>query len=338
MNASLDGTSSPHRRYNPLTGEWVLVSPHRTARPWLGDRERTDRPRAPAYDPECYLCPGNPRVGGVRNPDYRGTLTFRNDFPALLPGVGPIPETIPLLTAEAVAGDCWVICYSHRHDLRLAHMSNDEILTVVDLWADASTELFRQYPVVQVFENNGASMGASNPHPHGQIWALDMLPTHVAREAEQQAMYRSENGADLLSAYQQLERSNRSRVVVETEHWLVVVPFWGVWPFETMVIPSRPVGRIAELDDAERRDLAAALGSLLRSYDALFDSDFPYSMGWHQRPDGVDDGWVLHAHFNPPLLRSATVRKYMVGFEMFGESQRDITAETAAERLRQTIA
>jgi UDPglucose--hexose-1-phosphate uridylyltransferase len=213
-------------------------------------------------------------------------------------------------------------------------MDDGEIATVVDLWADSSTKLFDEHPEVQVFENNGAAMGASNPHPHGQIWAMDALPTHIAREADRQSIHVDEHGQRLLDAYQRLERSDGARTVVETANWLVVVPFWAVWPFETMVLPVRPVGRIAELTSAERQDLAQALGRLLRAYDKLFDVDFPYSMGWHQRPHGIDDSWVLHAHFNPPLLRSATVRKFMVGFEMFGEPQRDITAETAAERLR----
>ncbi len=330
-------TSSPHRRRNPLTGDWVLVSPHRTQRPWLGQVEKAPREERPTYDPGCYLCPGNERAGGARNPAYEHTFVFTNDFPALLPDT---PQESfsphPLLHAAGEAGTCRVLCFSPRHDLTLPEMAVEEIRHVVDAWAEQTEELGRRYRWVQVFENKGALMGASNPHPHGQIWAGDVLPNEAEKEDRQQREYLAAHGLPLLVDYVNLEVEGE-RVVVSEEHWLAVVPFWAVWPFETLLLPRRPVLRLPDLNDAERDSLARILKRLLTRYDNLFQTSFPYSMGWHGAP--IDAGsyphWQLHAHFYPPLLRSATVKKFMVGYEMLAEPQRDITPEQAAARLRE---
>lgn len=339
----------PHRRYNPLTGDWILVSPHRTKRPWKGQVEKLPPEIRPPYDPNCYLCPGNVRAGGDRNPQYESTYVFANDFAALLPDA---PDTSvssassnPLLRAEGQEGDCRVICFSPRHDLTLPEMTVGDVRRVVDVWAEQTEELGRRYRWVQIFENKGAMMGCSNPHPHGQIWAGSALPNEPAKEERQQRVYFEQHGNPLLVAYAEMEADLRERVVVENEHWMAVVPYWAVWPFETLLLPSRHALRLPDLTDVERDTLASVLKRLLTKYDNLFETSFPYSMGWHGAPSppaplprgegrGEGNHWQLHAHFYPPLLRSATVKKFMVGYEMLAEAQRDLTAEQAAGRLR----
>lgn len=325
----------PHRRYNPLLGEWVLVSPHRLKRPWQGQLERISAPERPAYDPTCYLCPGNRRAENERNPDYESTFVFTNDFAALLPDAPDLPLSVhPLLRAEGVRGTCRVVCFSPRHDLTLARMAQREVRAVVDLWAEQVQELSEEYAWVQVFENRGEMMGSSNPHPHGQIWAQSELPTEAKREDDQQREYYDKTGKPLLLELLTVERGSE-RVVLENDHWLALVPFWAVWPFETLLIPKRHITHLPGLQPEERDALSDILRLLLTRYDNLFETSFPYTMGWHGAPSGKDGAhWQLHAHFYPPLLRSATVRKFMVGYELLAEAQRDLTAEGAAARLR----
>jgi len=326
----------PHRRYNPLTGEWVLVSPHRTQRPWRGQVEKPPSKERPAYEPNCYLCPGNTRAGGVRNPEYESTFVFTNDFSALLPDTPSARGEHPLLRYTSQQGTCRVVCFSPRHDLTLPEMALADIRHVIDVWAEQITELGQRYRWVQVFENKGAMMGCSNPHPHGQIWAGDVLPNEPSKEDCEQRAYLKEHGRPLLLDYADLEAERQERIVTENEHWLAVVPYWAVWPFETLLLPRRRILRLPDLDHAQRDALAGILKRLLTKYDNLFEISFPYSMGWHGAPtDGQEHPhWQLHAHFYPPLLRSATVKKFMVGYEMLAEAQRDLTAEQAAERLR----
>jgi UDPglucose--hexose-1-phosphate uridylyltransferase len=329
----------PHRRFNPLTGEWVLVSPQRAERPWQGQVEKRPPEQRPAHDPGCYLCSGNQRAGGAQNPDYTSTFVFTNDFAALLPDEPLAAETgQPLLRAQGLSGTCRVICFSPRHDLTLPEMARADIRQVVDVWAEQTAELGQRYRWVQVFENKGAMMGCSNAHPHGQIWAGDALPNEPAKEEEQQHVYFAEHGRVLLADYAKLELSQEERLVLANDHWLVVVPFWALWPFETLLLPRRRVSRLPDLSADERDSLADILKRLLTRYDNLFETSFPYSMGWHGAPYGGPNGdeqhWQLHAHFYPPLLRSATVKKFMVGYELLAEAQRDLTAEQAATRLR----
>lgn len=338
MNESLLPTM-PHRRLNALTGEWVLVSPQRTARPWQGQLETPQPDQRPTYDPDCYLCPGNQRAGGARNPDYQTTFVFDNDFAALLPGAEPYTlEREGLLVAAAERGICRVICFSPRHDLTLAGMAREDVRRVVDVWAEQYEELgaIPWIRHVQIFENRGAMMGASNPHPHGQIWANESLPNEPAKELARQREHFRERGSCLLCNYLALELAEGTRIVCQNETFIALVPFWAIWPFETLVLPRTHRATISALSDAERDGLADILGQLTRRYDALFQTSFPYSMGFHQQPtDGADYvEWHLHAHFYPPLLRSATVRKFMVGYELLGQPQRDITPESAAARLR----
>ena len=333
----LNPAEQPHRRRNLLTGEFVLVSPQRSRRPWQGERETAPVERLPEYDPGCYLCPGNERSGGVRNPAYTQTFVFRNDFPALLPEEREAPMAgEALLQLAPVRGDCQVLCFSPRHDVTLAQMALPELRRVIDVQAQLLGELGQRWRHVQFFENRGNAMGASSPHPHGQIWASDSLPTIVAREDEQQRRYaRQQAGRPLLLDYAETELRSGERLVCQNEHWLALVPFWAVWPFELMLLPRRHVGQLGALSDAERDALAALLRQVLRRYDGLFGVPFPYSMGWHGAPAGAEAHWQLHAHFLPPLLRSATVRKFMVGYELLAEPQRDLTPEQAAVRLRQ---
>jgi UDPglucose--hexose-1-phosphate uridylyltransferase len=291
----------------------------------------------PAYDPECYLCPGNERAGGLRNPAYENCFVFDNDYPVLLPNLEPHREAPhPLLQTQSVPGVSRVICFSPRHDLTLPEMTCPQIRRVVDTWADQTAQLGKAYRWVQVFENKGQVMGCSNPHPHGQIFAINTLPNEAAKEDKQQRKYFREFGRALLLDYANLEMIAGERVVLATEAWLAVVPFWAAWPFEVILLPRRPVSRLPNLTDTERDDLAAVLKRLLTRYDNLFETSFPYAMGWHGAPFGRGETshWQLHAHFYPPLLRSATVKKFMVGYEMLSEVQRDLTAEQAAERLR----
>ena len=331
----------PHRRLNPLTNEWVLVSPHRATRPWLGQVEKLPAAETPQYDPTCYLCPGNARAGGKKNPPYEGTYVFENDFAALKPGVRRDRVDVKakgLLVAEAEPGVCRVICFSPRHDLTLASMEPRNIEQVVRTWAAQYRELGAMPEInnVQIFENRGATMGASNPHPHCQIWSTASIPEAPAKELTAQQEYLRARGTCLLCDYVQLEREQKLRVVHENEGFIVLVPFWAVWPFEVLLCSRRHFGSFLDFTDQEFTLLSESLKRLTTIYDRVFDVPFPYSMGFHQSPtDGeLHPEWHFHAHFYPPLLRSATVRKFMVGFEMLGTPQRDITPEQAAERLR----
>jgi UDPglucose--hexose-1-phosphate uridylyltransferase len=328
----------PHRRYNPLTGEWITVSPHRTKRPWKGKTEKPPQEDRPRYDPGCYLCPGNERAGGATNPEYEQTFVFTNDFAALLPDTPDVTvNPHPLLKAETQQGTCRVICFSPRHDLTLAEMETSDIRRVIDVWSDQIADLGETYRWVQVFENKGQMMGCSNPHPHGQVWAGSALPNEVQKEEQHQRAYFEAHNVPMLVDYAALEAEERVRILVENDHWLVVVPYWALWPFETLVMPRRHVLRLPDLEDEERDALSEVLQALLIRYDNLFETSFPYSMGWHGAPNGGGSyaHWQLHAHYYPPLLRSATVKKFMVGYEMLAEPQRDLTAEQAAARLRE---
>ncbi|MEW5983262.1 MAG: UDP-glucose--hexose-1-phosphate uridylyltransferase [Acidobacteriota bacterium] len=333
-------TRGPHRRFNPLLNEWVTVSPFRLGRPWQGQVETDDRNDVPPYDPDCYLCPGNLRANSERNPVYERTFAFDNDFPALLPPSGdePVPVDDGLLRWRPQAGRCRVLCFSPRHDLTLARMDVASIRPVVDLWADEVTTLggLDWVRYVQVFENKGAAMGCSNPHPHGQAWASGDVPDIPARKLAAQRAYFERHGRDLVGDYLDRELDEGDRFVCRNDHWVVVVPFWAVWPFETMVAPVRRVADLPSLSAPERDGLADIIRRLCVRYDNLFRCSFPYSMGWHGQPaDGASHPyWRLHAVFCPPLLRSATIRKFLVGYELTAEPQRDLTAEAAAEQLR----
>jgi UDPglucose--hexose-1-phosphate uridylyltransferase len=334
----------PERRLNILTGDWVLVSPHRMSRPWQGSVEPPAAASTPAYDPHCYLCPGNARAGGVRNPDYAGTFVFDNDFPALLAEGGQAQYTPDgLMVAEPESGLCRVICYSPDHGLTMAGMSADAIREVVEVWAQQTAELAARDDIgaMFIFENRGEMMGASNPHPHGQIWATAGVPNELAKEDARQRAWYDAHGEPMLAAYLRRELEEKARVICENDGFVALVPFWAAWPFETMVLPRRSVSGLDKLDAAEREALADILGRLTRTYDAVFNAPFPYTMGFHQRPMDGDDlpspHFTMHAHFYPPLLRSATVRKFMVGFEMLAMPQRDLTPEAAAQRLRDVV-
>ncbi len=330
----------PHRRYNPLTQEWVLVSPHRTDRPWQGQVEDTVVESQPQYDPACYLCPGNSRAGGDRNPDYTSTFVFDNDYAALRPQTpeGKVDEA-GLIVAEPEAGVCRVVCFSPRHDLTISRMSVAEIRPVIDIWVTQYQELGAHSFInwVQIFENRGAMMGASNPHPHCQIWANQNAPNEPAKEALSQSHYNARHQGCLLCDYYALESKSGERLVAENAGFYALVPFWAVWPFEILVVSKRHVTGIDDLSDAERTALADILKQVTSRYDALFKVSFPFTMGFHQRPmDGqAHPEWHLHSHYYPPLLRSATIRKFMVGYELLGMPQRDITPELAAKRLRE---
>lgn len=335
-----DMLKNPHRRFNPLTGEWILVSPHRLARPWQGKEEELPDENRPQHDPKCYLCPGNDRAGGEKNPDYKNTFVFTNDFAALKPDATPERlDGAGLFRAESERGICRVICFSPRHDLTLAHMDARQIEPVVQLWREQYAELgavdFVNY--VQIFENKGAMMGCSNPHPHGQIWATESIPFEADRENARQLEYYASHGHTLLQDYIASEIKQDERIVCKNDEWVAVVPFWAKWPFETMIVPVRPIASMNEMTVDDNKALADVLSRVTARYDNLFNVSFPYTMGFHQAPtDGQKHShWHMHAHFYPPLLRSATVQKFMVGFEMLAMPQRDITAEMAAQRLRE---
>lgn len=335
----LDFTKHPHRRQNLLTGEWVQVSPHRTNRPWQGKEEKTAQDKKPEFDPNCYLCPGNKRAGGASNPEYTSTFSFVNDFSALLPDTSneEVNEN-DLLIAKGERGICKVICFSPRHDLTLSEMDLSQIEEVVDLWVNEYKELgdkdFISY--VQIFENRGEVMGSSNPHPHGQIWAQESIPEEPAKELKQFSTYYEKHGRTILADYLNLELDRIERLVVENDHFAVVVPFWAFWPFETLVISKRPFARFTDMTNEEKKALADIVKKITVKYDNVFNISFPYSAGFHPAPtDGLDHPeWHFHMHFYPPLLRSATIKKFRVGYEMLANSQRDVTAEFSAEWLR----
>jgi UDPglucose--hexose-1-phosphate uridylyltransferase len=330
----------PHRRWNPLRQSWVLVSPHRTQRPWQGEVGQKAVPSGKTFDPQCYLCPGNQRAGGAVNPAYEGVFSFVNDYAALLPETAQATDApaSPLLKAEATRGLCKVLCFHPDHSLTLARMTQEETSRVVDAWARESEEIgaLDWIKYVQIFENRGAMMGASNPHPHCQIWSTDFVPDEPALETEAQRNHLASTGHCLLCDYVKAEQTARERVVFENEHFTAIVPWWATWPFEVLLVSRRHLGALPELNSAERDGLAEALKRLTTRFDNLFETSFPYTMGFHQTPtdDAEHPEWHFHAHFYPPLLRSATVRKFMVGFEMLGMPQRDITPEEAAQRLR----
>jgi UDPglucose--hexose-1-phosphate uridylyltransferase len=338
---SREWQTHPHRRLNPLTGEWVLISPHRADRPWLGERS-TAPPHAPtpAYDPTCYLCPGNERANGAHNPHYESIFVFDNDFPALTPdGPEASMDDAGLAVAQSERGVCRVICFSPRHDLHLANMPLGAVREVVDCWAGQYAELAARPEIASVstFENRGAMMGASNPHPHGQLWAESRVPNELRKETAQLRAYAAERNACLLCAYVAYERNAGDRIVADMGDVIAVVPFWAVWPFELLVLPVGHRSTLPSMESNERDALARTIADILKRYDGLFGVPFPYSMGFHQQPcDDAEDysAWHAHAHYYPPLLRSADVRKYMVGYEMLAQPQRDRTPEQAAQLLR----
>lgn len=339
---NLNLTEDPHRRLNALTNEWVLVSPHRAARPWQGEVAQLRAALEPAYDPTCYLCPGNTRAGGIRNPTYASTFVFDNDFAALKPQTMQARLDVNnkgLLVAEAEHGICRVICFSPRHDLTLATMSVDQIEPVIHTWVEQFREFAGMEDIrhVQIFENRGAMMGASNPHPHCQVWATSSIPEAPSKELAAQDAYLKSHDSCLLCDYVALEQREQVRMVWQNEGFVALVPFWAVWPFEILLCSRRHFASMSELTREEIRSLSDILQRVTSTYDKVFGVPFPYSMGFHQSPTDDRDHpeCHFHAHFYPPLLRSATIRKFMVGFEMLGTPQRDITAESAAERLRE---
>jgi|SRR5450755_1921624 UDPglucose--hexose-1-phosphate uridylyltransferase len=337
--SSLEQKDAPHRRWNPLLREWVLVSPHRTQRPWLGQVATPVAAPHLEYDPECYLCPGNVRAGGARNPAYTGTYVFNNDYAALLPDAPPFAiDQGGIIVARGERGICRVVCFSPRHDLTIPRMQVEDVRAVIDVWAGQYREIggLPWVQHVQIFENRGVLMGASNPHPHCQIWANETIPNFPARELAAQTEYFATQKKCLLCSYLVIEQNDRERIVAETEHFVALVPYWAVWPFETMILSRRHAGSLVDFNDAESNDLAAMMRSLTIRYDNLFTTAFPYTMGFHQQPTDAQahPEWHFHAHYFPPLLRSATVQKFMVGYEMLASPQRDITAEGAAAHLR----
>lgn len=335
-----DQNEHPHRRYNPLIGEWVLVSPHRAKRPWQGQKEKEHNLSLPAHDPECYLCPGNSRSGGIQNPDYDDCYVFDNDFPALLTEAHETPESkSPFFKLQPERGINRVICFSPRHDLTLPELELSALEKVIETWTREYLELgsLDYINYVQIFENKGAVMGCSNPHPHGQIWAQSSLPTQIEKTHRNLNAYYATHGIDMLSDYLKAESDSKDRWVCENDDFAVLVPFWAIWPFETLLISKRHFSHLGEMTSKERTNLAAIIKELTTRYDNLFETSFPYSAGIHQAPtDGQEHPeWHFHMHFYPPLLRSATVKKFMVGYEMLGEAQRDITPEKSAAMLRE---
>jgi UDPglucose--hexose-1-phosphate uridylyltransferase len=336
---SFDLKEHSHTRLNILTGDWILVSPHRSKRPWQGKVEDLPKDDRPPYDPACYLCPGNKRADGSINPAYKNSFVFVNDFSALLANTpeGSVNEE-GLLIASSESGICKVICFSPRHDLTLPQMKVDDIEKVIELWQEEFAAIASNPSIkyIQIFENKGEIMGCSNPHPHGQIWSSSSVPLELSKETLQQKNYFDKHHKSLLSAYLEIELKKKERIVLENEVFVALIPFWATWPYETMIVSKRHIQNVTQLNNAEKKLFAAILKELTAKYDNLFRVSFPYSAGIHQAPvnDGDHEEWHLHMHFYPPLLRSATVKKFMVGYEMLANPQRDITAEFAAEKLR----
>lgn len=336
MSSQFDVSEHPHRRYNPLTEEWVLISPHRAKRPWQGQVETTDIGQTKSYDSDCYLCPGNTRVNGLVNEQYTSTFVFKNDFAALKPDTPTFSQSDPLFSYSAERGESRVICFSPDHSKTLPELDVLQVNQIVDTWQEQLNELSETYQWIQIFENKGATMGCSNPHPHGQIWAQQQIPSLVQRKSDAQSRFFKAYGQNLLESYVKREMERGERVVVFNNDWAVVVPFWAAWPFETLLLPRFTVARMTELNHAQKTSLADILRQITIKYDNLFECSFPYSMGWHGAPydNREHPEWTLHASFLPPLLRSADVRKFMVGYEMLAEAQRDLTPEQAANRLQ----
>ncbi|MFI0430137.1 UDP-glucose--hexose-1-phosphate uridylyltransferase [Mariniflexile sp. HMF6888] len=339
MNTDLQDYS--HKRYNILTGEWVLVSPHRAKRPWQGQNEAVSNAVRPAYDASCYLCAGNTRINGEENPKYEDVFVFTNDFAALQTESKNFNVNDGLLIAQSEQGICKVICFSPDHSKSLADMDAKDIEKVVFAWQKEYAELGNNPLInyVQIFENKGAVMGCSNPHPHGQIWSQTTLPNEVDKKDQQQRAYYDKNKSSLLGDYIQQELTKQERIIFENDGFVVLVPFWAIWPFETMIVPKQQQQSISDLKGNDTFLFAEAISVITKAYDKLFNTSFPYSSGIHQAPtNGKDNShWHWHMSFYPPLLRSATVKKFMVGYEMFGSPQRDITPEIAAQKLRELI-